>query len=294
MENTRPCNPAAQFCRIGLSLLLAAPVTGPLSSESIGSGAGASLAANHSESRALALALAERRAAECGEALRRAAAVAPELLALADWPLDNAQPRECSAEQDAPVATVNADAGEAYPLSALASSSVADELARNVTPSPPSSRTTKPGDGAPGLFGEGLVALGNESLDDIRGGFEVADTNLKLTFGIERAVFINGELVATTVLNLKDLQRTSAVGGAPETPTNGAAGALAVIQTGDGNTAPAQVGASLVGTVVQNTLNNQKIQTVTTINAAVNSTQMLRAISVHSAIQDGIVSSLRR
>jgi hypothetical protein len=41
-------------------------------------------------------------------------------------------------------------------------------------------------------------------------------------------------------------------------------------------------------------LSNQTIQTVTTINASVNSMQAVRALSVQNAIQYGIVSSLRR
>ena len=46
--------------------------------------------------------------------------------------------------------------------------------------------------------------------------------------------------------------------------------------------------------MVQNTLNNQKIQNVTTINASVNSGQLFRSMSVQAAVQNGIVNSLRR
>ncbi len=145
-----------------------------------------------------------------------------------------------------------------------------------------------------------LVALADrsldaESLDDVRGGFDLEGSNLKFSFGIERAVFINGELVAHTVLNLRDLQWTVGGGGAAtlQLPAGAAVDAVSVIQNGGGNSFAAQVNPNLVGTVIQNTLNDQKIQNVTTINAAVNSAQLLHSISVQSAVQNGLVNSLR-
>ena len=140
------------------------------------------------------------------------------------------------------------------------------------------------------------LALGDASLDEVRGGFEVPGTNLKYSFGIERAVFINGELIARTVLRLQDLG-TVAGRGVPMQAVagvNDAATTVDVIQNGAGNNFTAQVGPDRVGTVIQNTLNNQKIQHVTTINASVNSLQVMRAMSVQSAVQSGIVDSLRR
>ena len=157
------------------------------------------------------------------------------------------------------------------------------------------SRIEVPSSVARNPIGSQLAALGNEALDDIRGGFEPANSNLRFSFGIERAVFINGELFAHTVLNLRDLQWVAGTGGgAPQvTAANAAAGALGVIQNGSGNSFTAQVGSNLAGTVVQNTLNNQTIQNVTTVNATVNSAQLFRSMSVQSAVQNGIVNSLR-
>lgn len=43
-------------------------------------------------------------------------------------------------------------------------------------------------------------------LAQIRGGFELPELNLRLSFGLERAVFINGELVARTALKVDALQ----------------------------------------------------------------------------------------
>ena len=143
----------------------------------------------------------------------------------------------------------------------------------------------------------GSLALGDDSLDDVRGGFDIVDTNLKYSFGIDRAVFINGELVAHTTLNLKDLDQMAGKGevavsqlASKELSTE----TVSVVQNGAGNTFMTQVGPAATGTVIQNTLNNQRIQNVTTINAAVNSAQVFKAMSVQSAIQNGIVNSLRR
>ena len=140
------------------------------------------------------------------------------------------------------------------------------------------------------------LALGDASLDEVRGGFDVPGSHLKYTFGIERAVFINGELMARTVLRLQDLGTVAGRGAAVQelTGVNGAAATLDVIQNGPGNHFTAQVGPDMVGTVIQNTLDNQKIQQVTTINASVNSLQVMRAMSVQSAVQSGIVDSIRR
>lgn len=151
---------------------------------------------------------------------------------------------------------------------------------------------------APQVFERTLVALDSHALDDIRGGFEPAGSTLSFSFGIERAVYINGELIAQTVLNVKDLQGTAGAGvtAASQVITAGSAtGALGVVQRGAGNGIAVPVGSNVAGTVIQNTLDNQKIQNVTTVNAVVNnSAQVLRGMSVQSAVQSGIVSSLRR
>lgn len=184
-----------------------------------------------------------------------------DLLAFADWPLGEPVPAaECTTAQRATV-----------PLLPVA--------AREEPRSP---------------FGQPIAAVAPTYLDHVRGGFELAGTQFMLSFGIERAVYINGDLVATTVLNLKDLQLMAGTGAGPLSLPAGAVGALGIIQNGSGNSVSAQVSGLLVGTIIQNTLDNQNIQNVTTINATVNSLQIMRAMSVQSAVQEGIVNSLRR
>lgn len=310
MKPRRP-TPLKPVLKLGLSLLLAAYMPGPWQSGLI---AYAFAEAAAPSDGALSLAVATppgEPSAACAAALQRALEAAPALLALADWPLDTTTPAECSAD------------GGAALLAAVAEGALETEPAELAYPYPPTDfalddaigggipgATTSaergsapppglPVEGAPDPFAGRLVAradgsLDDDSLDGIRGGFELADSNLKFSFGIERAVFINGQLSASTVLNLRDLQWTVGAGKAPEVLTNGAPGALGIIQSGAGNVVPAQLGGNLAGTVIQNTLNNQNIQTVTTINAAVNSAQMLRSMSLQTSINNGIVNSLRR
>ena len=146
---------------------------------------------------------------------------------------------------------------------------------------------------AHGALGE-LMAVSESSLDEVRGGFQT-DSGLQISFGIERAVYINGSLVPTPpTLNVVEaggaagLQVRSLPGGA--TPGN-----LALIQNGAGNTfTTGPLSPSAVATVIQNTLDGQSIQSVTKIDATVNSLQMIRSQNFESSLRGAIIDSLRR
>jgi hypothetical protein len=231
---------------------------------------------------------------QCEAAKQHALEVAPELLALADWPLNDSPPAEClggypatvAEADDAPLVVVNIP--ELPPVVSVFASGTGSpqQLAGNSSAPPVAADDPRE------PLGQTLAALDAASLDEVRGGFELGSTGLRFSFGIERAVYINGELVASTVLNLKDLQLAAGAG----VPANvaDAAGGLGIIQVGTGNNVTTQISPNMIGTIVQNTLNDQKIQNVTTINATVNSLQTVRAMSVQTAIHNGIVSSLRR
>jgi hypothetical protein len=138
-------------------------------------------------------------------------------------------------------------------------------------------------------FGTRQVAVSETSLDRVRGGF-VSD-NLNISFGIERAVYINGALVTTTSLNVSDLGQITAGRGT----TVFDSGTLALIQSGAGNTvAGGSISPTSIGTVVQNTLDGQKIQNVTVINATVNSLGVLRGLNLQSSLRGAVIDSLRR
>ena len=244
------------------------------------------------------LALAGKSRLTCDAAKRRALEIAPELLSLADWPLDDHEPVECLNKRHASVAVLYEALKEIVEIATPApvvtvTATISGEdnpVAKN---SSPPAAVVERQQHYP--FDQQLVALDMDSLDEIRGGFELQGSGLKFSIGIERAVFINGNLVASTVLVPKDLQQATGGGSVASAQPVGATGSLGIIQTGTGNNiSTQQISPNLAGTVIQNTLNDQKIQSVTTINASVNSLQTLRTMSVHNAVQTGIISSLRR
>jgi len=239
----------------------------------------------------------------CAVAKRRALTIAPELLSLAPWPLDDHAPAECSTVPQDPVAAVDealpaeVEIADASAPAAVLADAVLAELADSEKPlaKKVAGQTSRTLDAA-NVLGQQLAAVDTASLDEVRGGFELEGSSLKFTIGIERAVYINGNLVATNVLNLKDLQSsaggTSVAGALPAAAPSGAL----VVQNGPAgsNYVAPQVAQNPTATVIQNSLDGQKIQAVTTVNASVNSLQTVRAMSVANAIQYGIVSSLRR
>jgi hypothetical protein len=135
------------------------------------------------------------------------------------------------------------------------------------------------------------LAVADAKLEQMRGGFET-DGGLKISFGIERAVYINGNLVTTTSLNVADLSRLTA-GQSQNLGLDRTT--LALIQSGPNNTFnPGQIGASSVATVIQNSLNDQKIQGITAINATVNSLDLIRKNDLQLSIQSALAGSIRR
>jgi hypothetical protein len=142
----------------------------------------------------------------------------------------------------------------------------------------------------PILFSGLLVA--DAALDEMRGGFETPG-GLELSFGIERVVYINGELSSTTTLNVADLSQL--VGGAAGVQNLPVGTNVAVIQNGPNNTFDASVLASgAFATVIQNSLNNQRIQTTTTINAQVNSVDLLQANRFNDSLRNAVNASMLR
>ena len=142
-------------------------------------------------------------------------------------------------------------------------------------------------------LGDRAVAVNERSLDKVRGGF-TTPAGLQMSFGIERAVYVNGALVTTTTLNFSDLGKITGGQSAVASAVAGT-GNLTLFQNGPGNTFIAgPISAATAGTIVQNTLNDQKIQSITSINAAVNSLQMVRDQNFQSSLRGALIDSLRR
>lgn len=188
----------------------------------------------------------------------------------------------CAGEQAAPPATDNAP--RISKVEPAAPATACKPTAKAVSAARPARRSA---------IGAGAVALSQGDLDRVRGGFETSN-GLKISFGIERAVYINGALVTTTSLNVSDLGKVTGGAGAVSSAVAGSSN-LTLIQNGPGNTfVSGPISAATLGTVVQNTLNDQKIQSITAINATVNSLQLVRAQNFQSSLRGAIIDSLRR
>ncbi|WP_082582767.1 hypothetical protein [Frateuria sp. Soil773] len=141
-------------------------------------------------------------------------------------------------------------------------------------------------DAAPASIGT-WRAVGDGRLDAVRGGFDGGD-GLRVSFGIARQVFVNGNLVSSRSVQIPDVGRM--------TPAQ--AGALAaavganVIQVGPGNSVdPASLQQVAGATVIQNTLDNQHIQGLTTLDASVGNLNLFRGLNLQDSLQAGLVRS---
>lgn len=133
------------------------------------------------------------------------------------------------------------------------------------------------------------VAVSDRWLDATRGGFDLGN-GLLASFGIERAVYINGSLVSSTSVNIPDIGRITPDQASALTA---ATGTVNIIQNGANNTVdPATFGHATAATVIQNSLDNQDIRSLTTINATVNSQNMFRSLGLQESLQAGLIGSL--
>ena len=129
------------------------------------------------------------------------------------------------------------------------------------------------------------ASVPSDQLGKLRGGFETPG-GLRLNFGIERVVMINGVLQSTTILRVDELGKL--VGGKAAGEAIAAGNTLAVIQSGPNNVVTAPLPGTTLATVVQNSLNNQKIQSVTTINATINSAEVMRQVRMQHSVQEAL------
>jgi len=135
----------------------------------------------------------------------------------------------------------------------------------------------------------GWVAVDAATLDSLRGGFTMAN-GLDVSLGIERLVTINGEVVSRTSFHIADLGRID-----PEQArqTSAALSEVKLIRNGNANMMLTTFSdATLAGTVIQNTLNDQKIVSSTVINASVNSIGLLKTINFHGNVSDAIARAV--
>jgi len=178
----------------------------------------------------------------------------------------------------------------------------------------------------PGARDTYWMTVGDDTLAAMRGGFDLGG-GVMVSFGISRVVTVNGVVLSSTSFQLPDLGRiTSAQIAAFERYL----GSTSVVQVGSGNTAPtaptSEGGASVASssgsagspgasgqagtsaspatagsatttfsspaTVVQNTLNNQAIQTRTVIDATTNALSLARGANTAAALRDALTRAV--
>ncbi|SDH28874.1 hypothetical protein SAMN04487926_103291 [Paraburkholderia steynii] len=132
------------------------------------------------------------------------------------------------------------------------------------------------------------VAISEEKLDTMRGGFDVAN-GLKISFGVSRMAVVNGNLVTQTSFNIPDLSNMTT----QQAQSLAAANIGSLLQNGGGNIAQQGSVQGLSGAVIQNTLSNQNIQALTTINASVNSLGLFKSMNLGATLNNALMNSVR-
>lgn len=207
-----------------------------------------------------------------------------------------------------------------------------------------------PADGGAQAVLQSGPRISDARLEALRGGYDV--NSLLMSIGIARVVFINGEPVVTTTLNIPALSaniasiraaavRMASVPSSPVTanaaaaspksgamPTSGVAapamspasprpaaasapgavtsatrnatpvvtvgsGGLAIIQNGAGNTVALQNLPS-AGAIIQNTLDNQSIRSVTTIDAKVFTRNIMQGMNLSASMNEAFKRPVTR
>jgi hypothetical protein len=136
--------------------------------------------------------------------------------------------------------------------------------------------TVQPAIGSSSVF-EDMTPVPDEELAALRGGFETA-SGLQISFGIERLVYLNGELrMQNTVFDSAVLADLGSLAAYIQTSMAGG---------GSGGIPPALL------TSIQNDLDGQVIQSLTVINATVSSMGALRSLQTGLAVERQLASVL--
>jgi hypothetical protein len=137
---------------------------------------------------------------------------------------------------------------------------------------------------------ETWLASSDTRLDEMRGGFGLFP-GLTVSFGILRTLEINGNLVSSSGFQIGDL-RTISLAQAAQLARQ--VDNMSLVQSGPGNTFAAGLASGTPALVVQNTLNDQKIRTLTEINAVTNGLSILKGLNLSQSLNDAIGAATGR
>lgn len=135
----------------------------------------------------------------------------------------------------------------------------------------------------------GAAPVDAAALDEIRGGFELPE-NLRASFTLERTAHLNGERVAHLVVEIPDIARMTA----EQASALAEAADVLVIQNGPNN-AFNLTDLGPAATVIQNTLNDQRLVALTTLSVSVNTLGAYQDMNFHDGLSQllGNVTGVR-
>jgi hypothetical protein len=134
------------------------------------------------------------------------------------------------------------------------------------------------------------LTVGDAVLDVTRGGFDLGG-GVAVSFGITREAFLNGTLAVSTSFQIADVSRL-APAQAQQIQT--ALSGMQLIQNGTNSVFMPGPAPSMIGTTIQNTLNNQSIRAQTVIDVGTDGARMLRGLNSTGTLRDAMVNSLAR
>jgi hypothetical protein len=144
----------------------------------------------------------------------------------------------------------------------------------------------------------GTIAASDQDLSAIRGGF-VTNEGLLVSFGIERAIYVNGILDAASNFTINRTDGSGSSNLQQTDPALSGINTVKVVQIGpDGSNvfSPDKIVGNVLPngfTVIQNTLNNQFVKNTTTFNVSVTNSNLFRDMNLTSLISQQMINASR-
>jgi hypothetical protein len=135
------------------------------------------------------------------------------------------------------------------------------------------------------------LAASDRTLDRMRGGFDLG-TGLMVSFGISRAVYVNGQLITSTTFRVGDLTSLTPQQATALSQQMTSQSQAQVVKNGPGNTMELSVGTVPLATYIQNTLNNQTIRNQTILDVTSNGMGIAKGLNLRATIDAAIADAI--
>ncbi|TAN08020.1 MAG: hypothetical protein EPN36_01365 [Rhodanobacteraceae bacterium] len=134
----------------------------------------------------------------------------------------------------------------------------------------------------------GVAPVGDAALSAACGGYDLGD-GLLVSFGISRLVYVNGGLAAGISVNLPDL---SHLDNAQANSLAALLDGVTLVRNGPGNFVdPVAFNRVSGAIVIQNSLDNQRIQAFTTLDIGVKDIKLFNALNLGNTLQSALINS---